>query len=108
MSLRFLGICAILLGLLSFGYGSDEKAQNPSLPSRGVVPNEITAVKIGEAVFLPIYGEQEISKYRPYEATLKDGVWTVYGTLKPNARGGTPTMTIQKSDGKVLDVWFSQ
>ena len=93
---------------MSSAYGSDTKAENPSLPSRGVVPNEITAVKIAEAVFLPIFGEEEVSKYRPYEATLKDGVWTVYGTLKPNARGGTPTMTIQKSDGKVLDVWFSQ
>jgi len=108
MSLRSLATSAVLLVLLSFAYGSDKKAEDTSLPSRGVVPNEITAVKIAEAVFLPIYGEEEVARYRPYEATLKDGVWTVFGTLKRNARGGTPTMTIQKSDGKVLDIWFSQ
>jgi hypothetical protein len=108
VSTRLLTICAVLFALLSFGYGSQNKAENTSLPSRGVVPNEITAVKIAEAVFLPIYGEEEVSKYRPYEATLKGGVWTVFGTLKPGARGGTPTVTIQKSDGKVIDVWFSQ
>jgi hypothetical protein len=98
----------IFLILFGFCYGSDQKSDNTSLPFRGVVPNEITAVKIAEAVFLPIYGEEEVSKYRPYEATLKDNVWTVFGTLKPNARGGTPTMTIQKKDGKVLEIWFSQ
>ena len=108
MSKRIPTICVIFLALLSYGFGSGDKAENSSLPSRGVVPDEITAVKIAEAVFLPIYGEQEVSKYRPYEATLKDGVWTVFGTLKAGARGGTPMITIQKSDGKVLDVWFSQ
>lgn len=108
MSLRPLTTCAILFVLVSFSLGSDKKAENPNLPSRGVVPNEITAVKIAEAVFLPIYGEEVVSKYRSYEASLKDGIWTVFGTLKLNARGGTPTLTIQKSDGKVLDIWFSQ
>ena len=107
MTLRLLAACAVFMVLPS-AYSSGQKSENTSLPSRGVVPNEITAVKIGEAVFLPIYGEEEVAKYRPYEATLKDGVWTVFGTLKPNRRGGTPTITIQKSDGKVLDAWFSQ
>jgi len=108
MSLRFLATCAVILALLSFAYASDNKTEDTSLPSRGVVPNEVTAVKIAEAVFLPIYGEDEVARYRPYEATLKDGIWTVFGTLKRNVRGGTPTVKIQKSDGKVLDIWFSQ
>ncbi len=108
MSLRVVVTCAILLALISLGYGLDTKAESSALPSRGVVPDEITAVKVAEAIFLPIYGEEEVSRYRPYEATLKDGIWTVYGTLKPSARGGTPTMTLQKNDGRVLDVWFSQ
>jgi len=105
---RLLRVSAVLLALLSFSFGSDKKPEGTSLPSRGVVPNEITAVKIAEAVFLPIFGEEEVAKYRPYEAILKDGVWTVFGTLKPGSRGGTPTLTIQKIDAKVLDVWFSQ
>lgn len=52
--------------------------------------------------------KQQVSKYNPYHATLKDGIWTVYGTLPPNARGGTPMMTIQRSDGKVTELWHSQ
>ena len=108
MVFRLLAACAALLALLSFGYGSDEKQRRTSLPSQGVVPDAVTAVKIGEAVFPPIFGEEEVARYRPYRASLKDGVWTVYGTLKPNVRGGTPMMTIRKVDGKVIEIWHSQ
>jgi len=65
-------------------------------------------VKIVKAVFPPVFGEEEVSKYSPYHATLKKGVWTVYGTLKPTARGGMPMMTIQKTDGRVTELWHSQ
>lgn len=108
MAFRLLGVGATLLVLLSFAYGWDKKQTRASLPSQGVVPDEVTAVKIAEAVFPPIFGDEEVSRYKPYHATLKDGVWTVYGTLKPNARGGTPMMKIQKYDGKVVEIWHSQ
>jgi NTF2 fold immunity protein len=108
MFFRLVEACVTLLVLLSLSYGGDKKHNTTPLPSQGVVPDEITAVKIGEAVFPPIFGEEEVSRYRPYHAMLKDSVWTVYGTLKPNARGGTPMMTIQKSDGKVIEIWHSQ
>ena len=77
------------------------------LPSQGVVPDEATAVRIAEAVFLPIFGDEEVAKFRPYHAQLKDGIWTVYGTLQRGALGGTPQLTIQKRDGKVTEVWHS-
>ncbi len=79
----------------------------PSLP-RGVIPDEATAVRIAEAVFGPIFGRETVSKFLPYHAQLRDGVWTVYGTLKHGWRGGTPEMSIQKSDGRVVDVWHSR
>jgi hypothetical protein len=78
------------------------------LPPQGIIPDESTAVKVAEIVFPRIFGEEEVAKYLPYHAQLKDGVWEVYGTLKPGSRGGTPQMTIQKKDGKVIDVWHSQ
>src|SRR5258707_10465198 len=81
--------------------------RNP-LPSNGIVPDEVTAVKIAEAVFQPIFGAEEVAKYLPYHAQLKDDVWTVYGTLKRGSLGGTPQMTIQKKDGRVIEVWHSQ
>jgi hypothetical protein len=80
----------------------------PHLPPQGIIPDEITAVKIAEVVFPRIFEEEEVAKYLPYHAQLKDGVWEVYGTLKPGSRGGTPQMTIQRKDGKVIDVWHSQ
>lgn len=78
------------------------------LPSKGIVPDEGTAVKVAEAIFLPVFGQEEVTEFLPYHAQLRDGVWTVYGTLKPNSRGGTPQLRIQKKDGKVLEVWHSQ
>lgn len=108
MIVRLLLAWAILFTLCAYGSGSDQKPAKPSLPAQGVVPDEATAVKIGEAVFPPVFGQEEVSKFSPYHATLKEGVWTVYGTLKPNARGGTPMMTIQKSDGKITELWHSQ
>jgi hypothetical protein len=88
--------------------GGTGVAGGDKLPSQGIVPDEGTAVKIAEAVFSPIFGEDEVNKYLPYHAQLMDGIWTVYGTLAPGSRGGTPQMTIQKKDGRVIEVWHSQ
>jgi hypothetical protein len=83
-------------------------AKKPKLPPLGVVPDEATAVRIGEAVFQPIFGGDEIAKWTPYHAQLdKNGTWTVYGTLPKNMRGGTPMLRIRKKDGTVLEVWHS-
>jgi hypothetical protein len=91
-----------LLSLSALGAG------NQKLPLRGVVPDEPTAVKIAEAVFQPIFGVEEVAKWQPYHAQLdNNGVWTVYGTLPPHWKGGTPMLKIRKQDGKVLEVWHS-
>ena len=73
------------------------------------MPDESTAVRIAEAVLAPIFGVEEVAKWRPYHAQLdKTGSWTVYDTLPRGSRGGTPMLKIKKRDGKVLDVWHSQ
>ncbi|MFD2162276.1 YbbC/YhhH family protein [Paradesertivirga mongoliensis] len=67
------------------------------------VPNEETAIKIAEAVWLPIYGKK-IYKNEPFEATLmNDSVWVVMGTLKEQ-KGGVPYIEIRKKDCKILKV----
>jgi hypothetical protein len=103
---RFLRLMAISLMLLSGGYQLSGAEKLP-MPPQGVVPDENTAVKIAEAVFPPVFGQEIVDKFRPYQAQLKDGVWTVYGTLKPGSRGGTPMIRIRKQDAKVLGVWHS-
>jgi hypothetical protein len=74
----------------------------------GVIPDGVVAVAVAEAIFEPVFGKKYSAKFVPYHARFSDGVWTVYGTLKEGSRGGTPMLKIQKSDGKVLEVWHSQ
>jgi len=58
-------------------------------PSNGFVPDNATAVKVAEAVLIPVYGAKQIESERPFTATLKKGVWTVAGTLRcPDGKGG--------------------
>lgn len=58
-------------------------------PREGYVPDSTTAVKIAEAVLVPVYGKKQIDSEQPFTARLKDDVWTVYGTLRcPDGKGG--------------------
>lgn len=83
-------------------------AQQPSargyIPPDGFVPDSITAVRIAQAVWFPIYGEQHILSEQPFVAKLSGGVWTVFGTLPKGAVGGTAVAKIAKRDGRVLFV----
>ena len=74
-------------------------------PSEGYVPDQQTAERIAEAVLMPIYGEQSIASERPFTARLKDGIWTVVGTMPAGyTRGGVALVEILKSDGRILRV----
>jgi hypothetical protein len=66
------------------------------------VPDEVTAVKIAEAIWLPIYGAK-IFKNRPFNARLQKGVWIVEGTSYTE-KGGVPYIEIQQKDCKILKV----
>ncbi|AEV99384.1 hypothetical protein A4D02_34280 [Niastella koreensis] len=87
---------------------------------RDYVPDAETAIKVAEAVWLPIYGNR-IYNEKPFIARLENNkVWIVEGTLKgdsvynskpnPNSRsifivvGGVAHIEIQKSDCKILQV----
>jgi hypothetical protein len=68
------------------------------------VPDKTTSIKIAEAIWLPIYGE-EIYNYKPFISRLKNGkIWIVEGTLAKGNNGGAPYVEIQKKDGKILKV----
>ena len=97
--------CTVLLVSELFGQGYR--------PTSGYVPDAKTAVKIAEAVLVPIYGEKQIESERPFTATLKDGAWTVTGTLRcPDGKGGTTTscfgagaaVRISKDDARILEL----
>jgi hypothetical protein len=72
-------------------------------PKNGFVPDESTAVKIGQAAAIAQYGEKTISQEMPFRARLYGDTWLVIGTLHPQgADGGTAVMKISKTDGRIL------
>jgi NTF2 fold immunity protein len=75
------------------------------VPPGGFVPDSATAVRIAVAVWIPIYGAAQIRAEQPYVASLKNGVWTVTGTLPRQYNlGGTAVARIAKKDGRILFV----
>jgi hypothetical protein len=95
--------CAVLFSVLAH-------AQSYA-PKDGFVPDPKTAVKIAEAVLIPVYGEKQIESERPFKAVLESDVWTVDGTLRcPDGKGGVTTMCVggtaeaklSKTDGRIL------
>ncbi len=95
-------LCTILL-VPAFGQGYR--------PKSGYVPDAKTAVRIAEAVLIPVYGEKKVESERPFTAKLQDNVWTVSGTLHcSDGKGGTTTLCvggvaqvrIAKDDARIL------
>jgi hypothetical protein len=82
-------------------------------PAGGFVPDSKTAVKIAEAVLVPVYGEKQVESEKPFTAKLKGDVWTVQGTLTcsdgkggstTSCAGGVAVVEISKTDGHVISV----
>ena len=96
-------LCA--LGIVAVSIAGEPK-YNVS-PKDGFVPNAETAIKIAEAVWLPIYGSTVLKK-KPFVARLVNEVWIVEGTLSTELVGGVPIAEISKKDGKVLRVSHGQ
>jgi hypothetical protein len=93
---------AITFGLLSILFVQNVFTQK-NTECQNLVPDEITAIKIAVAVWLPIYGKA-IYRKKPFVAKLiSDNVWQVSGTLKTQ-KGGVPYIEIQRCDSKILMV----
>jgi len=83
-------------------------------PKDGFVPNAETAVQVGAAVLIPVYGKKQIESERPFKAILSNNVWIVEGTLNcaglPDegrehpCDGGTAVVRISKATGQILSI----
>lgn len=105
--LAYIFLSTALLALVCFyAFGQVKRANYK--PKDGYVPDEQTAIAIAVAVWIPIYGREEIEKEKPYKATLKNGVWTVTGSLPEGYDGGTAIAEISKEDGRILRVIHEQ
>ena len=90
----------IVLSLIVFLFVRAQKKEETNY-----VPNEETAIRIAEAIWLPIYGDRIYSE-KPFVATFKKktNTWIVEGSLPPNSSGGVALIEIRKSDCKILRV----
>lgn len=78
-----------------------------SRPKDGYVPNAETAIKIAEAIWVPIFGDRVLSK-RPFKAVLKNDIWIVEGSLPAGSIGGVPHAEISKMSGEILRISHGQ
>ncbi|MBI3735562.1 YbbC/YhhH family protein [Candidatus Sumerlaeota bacterium] len=81
---------------------TDEIPRDNYVPPGGVVPDEETAIRIAEAAWAKIYGQQQLDGEKPFKAKLKDGVWHVEGSLPEGWEGGVAEAEISKQDGRIL------
>jgi hypothetical protein len=94
--------------LLSIKKPVDErKFKRGYIPKEGFVPNDKTAIKIAEAVWFAICGDQIYTK-KPFVAKLENGIWYIEGSLPKGYKGGVPYIEINKRDGKILKVIFEK
>lgn len=99
-------ICSGLFTCLFAGDSDPVSSIEPVVTFRekGFVPDESTAVKIAEAIWLPIYGK-DIYELRPFRGQLQgDSVWFVSGTLPKGMDGGVPYAWILRKDCRVIGV----
>jgi hypothetical protein len=92
-------------------YALLKNGKSTIVPENGFVPDEETAIAIAVAVWSPIYGKTKIRQQRPYHASLKNGIWTVNGSVpKPFfipsifVHGGTAVAEINQKDGTVIRI----
>jgi hypothetical protein len=73
-------------------------------PPQGYVPTEVVAVRVAEAILVPIYGEDQIKGERPLSAKLEGDRWHVEGYLPPDMKGGVAEVWISKQTGEIFRV----
>lgn len=95
----------ILLSISILASGSEEHSYKPK---DGFVPDQPTAIRVAEAVLIPIYGEKKIKMERPFKAILKNETWTVKGSLPQGMVGGVAMVELSKKDAKIIRVSHGQ
>jgi hypothetical protein len=85
-------------------------ASNPgAVPAAGYVADHSAAMRVAEAAWKLIYGENELGNAARYSIKLKNGVWNVKrapleveGGNTRSKTSGTFTAEIVQADGRVL------
>lgn len=67
-----------------------------------LVQTRAHAEAIAEAHITNVYGKDHAIQQKPYQVHETQSAWEVSGSLKPNKRGGTFFIVINKQNGAVL------
>jgi len=79
-----------------------ENPVNSVAPKDGFVPDPATALRIAEAVWIPIFGQQEVETQRPFHAKLERDIWVVTSSPKQGSKGEVIVAKILRSAGTIL------
>ena len=104
ISLEATTVAFMIILSINNGFACDYDSAHKAIPVKGLIPNDKVAVAVAEPILSNIYGSDNIASEQPLRATLKNGVWTVTGTLQKRAIGGTAIILIRMQDGQVLHV----
>lgn len=99
-----------LLTLSTLTFSDD--AVHSYRPKEGYVPSEQTARTIAEAVLVPIYGKDNISRQKPFKTKITGDIWIIEGSTPADRGiaylGGSFTIHISKMTGEILLVTHSR
>jgi NTF2 fold immunity protein len=67
------------------------------------------AIDVGLAAIVNAQNRKYVEQYAPFDATFRDGIWSVGGTNPKGVRGGgAPVVEIRDQDKKVLRIYYSR
>jgi hypothetical protein len=93
---------ATVIAIMSLGLGSACRSTSQRhivTPQGAVAIAKNSWSSVYDKTHSPTYSKAETARFEPYTATLKDGIWTVQGTIPPGYRGETLVTTVRAADG---------
>ena len=76
--------------------------------SNGLIPDAKTAYHVSYPILSAVYGENVIKRERPLKISLvNERFWHIEGTLHAT-QGGVASMTLDKTDGRVLVLFHTK
>ena len=100
-------LLASVLFLMVLGVSAVGQEVDAPVAANGVVPDEVTALRVAEAVLIGAYGEHAVAQQQPLTANLFQEVWWINGNPPPHSFGrGGMHVEISRRDGRILVLRF--
>lgn len=105
MNIKSSAIITALFLSIFVNNGATPAAESPVHKSETSASiDKAEAIKIAVTEWERIFGKEKIGCEKPYQATLKDGIWYVSGSLPHGSKGGVAEAEIRKKDGQIISI----